>query len=536
MRYLTIFFERSQYMKKIAYYLLCLTLLFSYIQPSIFNDDVKAEKQGDYIVKADALNMRKGPGLTYPVIKYLKKNDQLTFIEKSGDWFKVSYNGTEGWVASWLVQANASKASAKKVVSHVDNLNVRSEPSLNGAVLGKLYTGNEATYVSKNNEWIQIQTKNLSGWVHSKYVSVKNVEKSSSTSKNNEALPAGNYFTVNVSAVNVRKKPDLNAKRIGVIYLNEQYEVLDRSGNWIQIKYGKEKGWVYGFYGTYSNQKTSASSQTKVNSNKQTTQSNEKVIIQYDGTNLRVQPNTNSKVGKRAKIGETYSVISKNNDWYEINVDDQKLFVASWVVKTSSQSSSTSQSTVNKADRKAGTLRGLTIVIDPGHGGNDHGTTGVTGTPEKSVNLKTAELLASKLRSAGANVIMTRESDKYVDLRKRVSISNQYNADAFISIHYDATVDHSVNGFTTYYFNGNNKQLANAIHKGLKGSVQLRDRGVQVGNYLVLRENSKPAVLLELGYLSNRDEERTVNSKYYREAATQGIYNGLINYFDSLLR
>ena len=78
-----------------------------------------------------------------------------------------------------------------------------------------------------------------------------------------------------------------------------------------------------------------------------------------------------------------------------------------------------------KIPRVPGTLKGLTIVIDPGHGGNDRGTTGTRGTDEKDITLLTSELLAAKLKAAGANVVMTRETDTYVSLRKRVAISHQ---------------------------------------------------------------------------------------------------------------
>ena len=286
---------------------------------------------------------------------------------------------------------------------------------------------------------------------------------------------------------------------------------------------------MYSFYGTFSATKLE---NTISNSNKEDKQF---VQIIYNGTNIRKTPSTNATVVKRASSGESYEIISTSNDWYEIKVKNEKAFVANWVVKLAQSPGKTESNTNITSARKEGTLNGLTIVVDPGHGGNDHGTTGVNKTPEKAINLLTAELLTSKLRSAGAEVILTRESDKYVDLRKRVAISTQRNADAFISIHYDAHESSSVHGFTTYYTNSNQKALAQAIHKGLSSKIALRDRGVQPGNYLVIRENSKPAVLLELGYLSNRDEERTVNTDYFREQATQGIYNGLINYFDAQL-
>ena len=187
-------------------------------------------------------------------------------------------------------------------------------------------------------------------------------------------------------------------------------------------------------------------------------------------------------------------------------------------------------------ERKQGTLKGVTLVIDPGHGGNDKGTTGARGTNEKDINLKTAELLKSKLRSAGAEVIMTRESDVYVDLRKRVSISHQYAADAFISIHYDATDDSSISGFTTYYTSSFQRKLAEYVHDGIAKKVTIRNRGVQPGNYLVTRENKQEAILIELGYLSNPSEESIVTTDFYREQATLGIYQGILKYFDAQLK
>ncbi len=466
-------------------------------------------------------------------MKELKKNDPLKKIEQKGDWIKVSSSNTTGWVAAWLIKTNNSNPSiSKQVVSQVDHLNIRKEPSTSASILSQLFTGKKATYIKESGDWIQIEYNNYTGWVNKKYVSIveQNSETTNATPSTQQKAEELNYFTVSVSAVNIRKKPDLSSKKIGTIKLGEQYDVINRDGNWIEIENAKnKKGWVYSFYGTLST--------TKVENSKSDSNKNDKQYAQiiYDGTNLREQPNTKSAVVKRANVDESFEILAVSNDWYEIKVKDKKAYVANWVVNLIQTQTSTQ---VNKAklDRKKGSLNGLTIVIDPGHGGNDHGTTGVNKTPEKSINLLTAELLTSKLRSAGAEVVLTRESDKYVDLRKRVAISTQHNADAFISIHYDSHELSSVHGFTTYYTNSNQKELAQAIHKGLSANITLRDRGVQPGNYLVLRENSKPAVLLELGYLSNRDEERTVTTDYFREQATQGIYNGIITYFDAQLK
>ncbi|CAM5196165.1 N-acetylmuramoyl-L-alanine amidase OS=Ureibacillus acetophenoni OX=614649 GN=SAMN05877842_102315 PE=4 SV=1 [Ureibacillus acetophenoni] len=107
----------------------------------------------------------------------------------------------------------------------------------------------------------------------------------------------------------------------------------------------------------------------------------------------------------------------------------------------------------------------------------------------------------------------------YVDLRKRVSIAHQYAADAFISIHYDATEDSTISGFTTYYYHDYQQELAQYVNDGLAKKVTLRDRGAQEGNYLVLRENYQNGILIELGYLSNPTEERVITTEFYRRTS-----------------
>lgn len=488
--------------------------------------------QGDLVVAADALHLRQGPGLSYPILTSLQRGDQLQTVQRDGDWVQVKVSDQIGWVAAWLTKsATPSEATiTKSVISQVDRLNLRAEPSLSASVITQLTSGSEATYLKQQNDWVQIQFNNYTGWVSLAYVSI--VEQTEQVEQ--QAVPAiaeANTFIVNVDAVNIRKKPDLNSKHLGVATRGTQFKILGRENNWVQIQYtDKEIAWVYSFYGTFSNDNTAIS----VSAPSDVDQASNKVVIIYDGTNIREQASTSSNVVYRANAGESFEKIDSESDWYKVQLEDGTTgFVANWVVSTSNEQKNAA--TNQKANRKKGTLKGLTIAIDPGHGGNDHGTTGTRGTAEKDINLLTAELLKSKLRSAGANVILTRESDEYVGLRSRVSVSNMQQADAFISIHYDATGDSSVSGFTTYYMNSKQKDLAIYVHEGLAKTVDIRDRGVQQGNYLVLRENRQPAILLELGYLSNANEERTITTAFYREQATLGIYQGLIKYFDQQL-
>ncbi|RHW38651.1 N-acetylmuramoyl-L-alanine amidase [Lysinibacillus yapensis] len=538
---------RNKWMKSLICILLVCSLVvpYTYENHSAFATNADADLQ----VAAEILYLRDGPGLSYPVLATLQEGQKLMFIEKQDDWYHVKTGDMEGWVASWLTKSLDSSSSETKstlpssVISQVDHLNVRTEPSLSSSVLTQLNTGDEAKVLAIDMNWIQISFGGITGWVSADYVTAKQIETDQPIQSSEDAPLEEtsveidpNLFTITVEAVNIRKKADLSSKKLGTLKKGEQYEVLERENNWVKLQIGKKEGWVYSFYGTFQVNDTIPASG---DSEKTQENDNPSVTIIYNGTNLREEPSTSSNIVVRANAGESYKMVAAENDWYEVEVaQNTTAYVANWVVSLDEDGqpkTAENKKEPKKETRKPGTLKGLTIVIDPGHGGNDKGTTGVRGTDEKEINLKTVELLKSKLRSAGAEVILTRESDVYVDLRKRVSISHQYAADAFISIHYDAIDDSTVSGFTTYYTHGFQSELAQYVHAGIADKVTLRDRGAQAGNYLVTRENKRAAILIELGYLSNPTEESIVTTDYYREQATLGIYEGLLNYFDAQL-
>ncbi|MEO4052155.1 SH3 domain-containing protein [Solibacillus sp. CAU 1738] len=527
-------------MKRSIFILICSILLLSSTAMPPLIHTARAVTD-DLVVTAEILYLREGPGLSYPILTTLKEGQLLTSIEKKGDWIHVTVDGEEGWVASWLtknVSASMEEqvATQKIVISQVDRLNVRSEPSLSATVYTQLFVGAEAQFLKQENDWVQIQYGEVIGWVSASYVTVNELDETPAETVEDTEAPDTqeepitfendpNTFTILVNEVNISKKPDLNSKKLGVATKGQQFKVLDRKNNWVQIQYTKKKkGWVYSFYGSFTVQQEQPSDPL--------IPIDEKVTIIYNGTNLRESPSTSANVVQRANAGEQFTIVEKEGDWNKVAVSQGFAYVANSVVTLNNEKVVSE----NKEPRKKGTLKGVTIVIDPGHGGNDHGTTGARGTEEKGITLKTAELLKLKLRAAGATVELTREADVYVDLRKRVSVAHQTNADAFISIHYDATDDSSISGFTTYYYNSLQQQLAAAVNAGLASKVDLRDRGAQEGNYLVLRENRQQAVLIELGYLSNPTEERTVTTDFYREQATLGIYEGILNYFDAQLQ
>lgn len=177
-------------------------------------------------------------------------------------------------------------------------------------------------------------------------------------------------------------------------------------------------------------------------------------------------------------------------------------------------------------------LNGYNIMIDPGHGGKDSGAVS-EGVREKDLTLATATKLANHLEAEGATVNFTRADDMFISLENRVFQSNAHETDVFISLHYDYFNDPEVNGINTYYANSNtSKELSEKIHTALAGELDMTDRGIRQENYYVLKHNQNPAVLLELGFISNPSDLEKVQTDEYQTEVAEAITNGLVEYFD----
>ncbi|MFW2488066.1 N-acetylmuramoyl-L-alanine amidase family protein [Clostridium chromiireducens] len=182
-----------------------------------------------------------------------------------------------------------------------------------------------------------------------------------------------------------------------------------------------------------------------------------------------------------------------------------------------------------------------TIVIDPGHGGYDPGSIGVKGTIEKNTTLSISLKLGAILEKKGFNIIYTRESDNVTwpsdnkkDLAARADIANEASADIFISIHLNTFHMEEVRGTETYYnkVSTEGKEIAELIQNQIVKEVKSNDRGAQPGSFSVLRKVTAPAVLIELGYISNKSEESLLNSISYQNKMSQAIANGVYSYFN----
>ena len=172
------------------------------------------------------------------------------------------------------------------------------------------------------------------------------------------------------------------------------------------------------------------------------------------------------------------------------------------------------------------------IVLDAGHGGDQPGCV-INGAAEKDITLSIVLLLQEKLESEGAAVVLTRSTDYDVSLPDRSAIANSAGANYFISIHCNSYEDDSsVKGFECYYYqSAESENLAETITSEAD-SHSISTRKVKVENYAVLRETAIPAVLIEVGFLTNAEERGKLLSQEYQELLAEAIASGILNYGD----
>ena len=177
-------------------------------------------------------------------------------------------------------------------------------------------------------------------------------------------------------------------------------------------------------------------------------------------------------------------------------------------------------------------LNTKTVVIDAGHGGSDPGATR-NNVLEKTITLQIAELTAQMLRKQGAIVYMTRDDDTFVSLSDRVTYSNTKKPDVFVSIHINACENETAHGIETHYYKDDSLDFAKQVHKSIMQKVTETNRGVYKSRFYVIRHTEMPAILVELGFISNAEERRLMQTKERQTKFAEAITEGVINYLNN---
>lgn len=352
------------------------------------------------------------------------------------------------------------------------------------------------------------------------------------------AASSSYYGEIVASSLNVREDAAKDAEVRGSVKKGDIVLVTKEFHGWLEIKHGSLEGWVAGYYVQKTDKRpgkadtSSSKPATASTASSASKSSSSSSVVLVDALRIREGPSTDHKVTGMLYRGAPVSIRDSVQGWLQIVSGDERGWVSSQYIGEGTAVTSNLNVTQTSTS-SGGTLRGKVIVIDPGHGGSDPGMVGTTyKTAEKTINLSTANYLKEQLQSLGAKVVMTRtKDDQKPELPRRVAISHEAGADAFISIHYNSSEKNNSGILTFFYSDRKDKPLAHAIERQLAGGIGLKSHGVAFGDYHVLRENRTPAVLLELGFLSNSRDEGIVKGSDYQQKAARAIAKGLQNYF-----
>lgn len=357
-------------------------------------------------------------------------------------------------------------------------------------------------------------------------------------SRQHEAQAASYKYQVNTNVLNVRSSPSLKGKVIGVVKQNDVLNVIQvvPGNKWYEISYGSKIGYVYALYVKKVSSNTTVSGVAlKISKDISsriitlTAISTGTISPQYQ---FLVQDGIGWNViqGYSANSTATYLPPQKGNKIFKVNVlSNGKVATATATYQDS-----------------------WIIIIDPGHGGKDSGAIGINGAMEKNITLAIAKKVSKYFVGTNNTVYLTRTDDTYYTLSQRVAFAQAHQGDVYVSIHLNS-YNGIASGIGTYYFDSvllqnssiqqslfnsfsynpypvQSKDLATCIQNRLVQTLHLVNRGVQFGNFHVIRENTMPAVLTEIGFIDNLGDYNIISKDVNQELVANAIRDGIIDY------
>ena len=246
---------------------------------------------------------------------------------------------------------------------------------------------------------------------------------------------------------------------------------------------------------------------------------------------------SSSRIDLMPRIGLRYSIQLDKNDTIKVytGADARTVKLA---IKSTPKEATTKRQPENVTNLPTKTPKKIitrkfgekVVVIDPGHGGTDYGAIRA-GINEKDITLDVSKRVASILRSNGYKVHLTLNEDKYVSLQGRVDIAEEVKPDIFVSIHVNSSEGTTATGIETHYYHDYSIDLAKKVHTSLAKSIKSPDRGLFKSRFYVINHTTMPAVLVEIGFISNEEERAELVSEKRKQATAKAIAEGIMNYY-----
>ncbi|MBG9983209.1 N-acetylmuramoyl-L-alanine amidase [Aerococcaceae bacterium DSM 111020] len=406
-------------------------------------------------------------------------------------------------------------------------ITLREEPGTNQVAIAELEPGTEYQIQKSENNWLLIETQNQqTGWIPNWQLEnpmITDDQSLAGQATDNTVL----YAEDNVSSIALENIPP-----------DTYFPIQHENNGWAQVEYAGRIGYVQSrFVHILSRDEVPQEELEKQEVIPEEIAEEEEldentVIMRQANQVFLEQPDYDSEVLYNPDMYEEFQFISatenEQGEFYLVaNSNGNRGYIESRVASLANDSIN------HQNEQKVHSMNDAVIVIDAGHGGTDPGAISQDqSTYEKNVTLSTAIFLQNYLEEMGATVIQTRADDMDVSLADRANLSNQNQADVFVSLHYDAGYDPALSGTTSYYYHQADYDLAQSVNEQLTQGP-LNNHGVLFGNFQVLRDNQQPALLLELGYMSNPQDLGYIRSEEYQQNIAQAIANGIRNQIEN---
>ena len=327
---------------------------------------------------------------------------------------------------------------------------------------------------------------------------------------------------ITTNGLNVRSTPDFTStanNKLGTANKGEKYKYYEATSTYYKIGFKGEYAYVYKSYAKLVTADKPVTT-TPVEDKPSTTTSITGIATVNDLSVREKADGSSKRVGVISR-GTKLPVHSITGNWAKVTYNGATAYVHKTYLRLKNNSGSA--------------VKGRIIVLDAGHGGKDPGAVGAS-VNEKTVVLNVTKKLKALLEAKGAIVYMTRAGDTYPELSDRVQYARNKNGEMFISIHANSGPA-SATGAETFVSATNNpnaledQALAKLINDEIVKNADMRDRGVKSADYYVIKNLVMPAVLVELGFISNSSDHAKLASDKYQTIYAESIYNGIMKYY-----
>lgn len=479
----------------------------------IFLVTVHADSEQQYQVDSETLTLRNAPDQDADKIATLQNGEKVTVFEESDGWGKTYYDNKPAWAeTSKLTDINdksteqnqendasdESVESGKLYQVKAPALRLRGAPDENAAIITELDNGVEVTIFEEADGWGKTYYNGKEGWIALSFLEKSDESADSSTLEVNE-----DEADRSDQETDEGEEDQSDQEKKGK---EEEQSHQDADKNEENDSHREAE------------EKEDDDSQREIKGNEEDDSSQEAEENKEDDSTEEVEEDEEDQT--RQEAGEN------DKEKSETESDQQDDESASENENKEKNKMEDDKAKQNEEQP----LSGYHFVIDPGHGGKDTGTIG-SDVDEKALTLSSAKKMEEQLEQKGASVTLTRTDDAFIPLGERVQMSNDDDTDAFVSVHYNASEDPSVHGIQTFHYYNENQELANSVSESLTQEVDLSDRGTDQADYEVLRDNEQPALLIELGFISNPEELETIQTDDFQDKAAEGVAGGLEDYF-----